>query len=277
MHGSGSGFLFTPDGYTLTNSHVVHRATDIRIALPDGGNLAGELIGDDPGTDLVVVGIDAYGLKSVRLGNSDQLRVGQVAIAIGNPYGFQTSVTAGVVSALGRSLRSRSGRLMDNIVQTDAALNPGNSGGPLVNSNSEVIGVNTASIVSAQGLCFAIGINTARYVAMELIKNGEIRRAFLGIGGQNVPLPRRTVREYDILRESAVYVISVEHDSPAERAGVREGDLLVKFNGTPIGGIDDLQRALTHSEVGVKTDVSVVRETGRYELQITPERQSALK
>lgn len=277
LHGSGSGFLFTPDGYLLTNSHVVHRATDIRVALPDGRSMAGELIGDDPGTDLAVVRIDAYGLKSVKMGDSDQLRVGQVAIAIGNPYGFQASVTAGVVSALGRSLRSQSGRLIDNIVQTDAALNPGNSGGPLVSSHAEVIGVNTASIVSAQGLCFAIGINTARYVAMELIKNGEIRRAYLGVGGQNVPLPRRTVRQFGLAREAAVYVISVEHDSPAERAGLREGDLLVEFDGTPIGGIDDLQRALTRGTVGVETTVTVVREDGRRELQVTPDHQNAIK
>lgn len=277
LHGSGSGFLFTPDGYLLTNSHVVHRATDIRVALPDGRNMAGELIGDDPGTDLAVVRIDAYRLQPVRMGDSERLRVGQVAIAIGNPYGFQATVTAGVVSALGRSLRSQSGRLIDNIVQTDAALNPGNSGGPLVNSHAEVIGVNTASIVSAQGLCFAIGINTARYVAMELIKNGEIRRAYLGIGGQNVPLPRRTVRGFKLERESAVYVISVEHDSPAERAGVREGDLLVGFDAMPIDGIDDLQRALTRAAVGVATTVTIVRENGRSELQIVPEHQHANK
>ncbi len=277
LHGSGSGFLFTPDGYLLTNSHVVHRAIDIKVALPDGRTLAGELIGDDPGTDLAVVRIDAYGLKPVRMGDSDLLLVGQVAIAIGNPYGFQTSVTAGVVSALGRSLRSQSGRLMDNIVQTDAALNPGNSGGPLVSSRAEVIGVNTASIVSAQGLCFAIGINTARYVAMELIKNGEIRRAYLGVGGQNVPLPRRTVREFGLARESAVYVISVENDSPAERAGVREADLLVGFDGTALGGIDDLQRALTHGAIGVETTITVVREDGRRDLRITPEHQHAAK
>jgi S1-C subfamily serine protease len=277
LHGSGSGFLFTPDGYLLTNSHVVHRATEIRVALPDGRSLAGELIGDDPGTDLAVVRVDAYGLKPVRMGNSDELRVGQVAIAIGNPYGFQATVTAGVVSALGRSLRSQSGRLIDNVIQTDAALNPGNSGGPLVSSGAEVIGVNTASIVSAQGLCFAIGINTARYVAMELIKRGEIRRAYLGIGGQNVPLPRRTVREFHVERDSAVYVINVEHDSPAERAGMREGDLLVEFNAQPIGGIDDLQRALTHAGMGVATTIAVVRESGRHLLQIVPEHQQAHK
>lgn len=273
LHGSGSGFLFTPDGYLLTNSHVVHRATEIKVAMPDGRTLFGELVGDDPGTDLAVVRVDAYGVSSVQMGNSDQLRVGQLAIAIGNPFGFQATVTAGVISALGRSLRSQSGRMMDNIVQTDAALNPGNSGGPLVNSRAEVIGVNTASIVSAQGLCFAIGINTARYVAMELIKNGEIRRAYLGIGGQNVPLPRRTVRGFGLSRDSAVYVISVEGDSPAERAGLREGDLLVEFDGKPMTSIDDLQRALTVSAVGVRTTVTVVRESGRTELQVMPELQ----
>jgi S1-C subfamily serine protease len=273
VQGSGSGFLFTPDGYLLTNSHVVHRATSLRVSLLDGSNFAGELIGDDPGTDLAVVRIDAGTQRPVKLGDSDRLRVGQVAIAIGSPYGFQATVTTGVVSAVGRSLRSQSGRLIDNIVQTDAALNPGNSGGPLVNSAAEVIGVNTATIAAAQGLCFAIGVNTARYVAMELIKNGEIRRAYLGIGGQNVPLPRRTIRAFNLATDSAVYVISVEHDSPAERAGVADGDLLVEFDGRTVFGIDDLQRELTKAVPDEATTLKVVRSDGVHVLSVRPELQ----
>jgi S1-C subfamily serine protease len=277
LHGSGSGFLFTPDGYLLTNSHVVHHASEIRVSLSDGATVRGELVGDDPGTDLAVVRIDAQSLVHVKLGNSDHLRVGQVAIAIGNPYGFQATVTAGVVSAVGRSLRSQSGRLIDDVIQTDAALNPGNSGGPLADSFGEVIGVNTATIASAQGLCFAIAVNTARYVAMELIKHGEIKRAYIGIGGQNVPLPRRTVREFGLRYDSAVYVISVEHDSPAERAGIRERDLLVEFDHQPVRGIDELQRALTRAAAGAETTVTVVRESGKSTLTITPEHMPSPK
>lgn len=277
LQGSGSGFLFTPDGYLLTNSHVVHNATRIEVTLVDGRHYEGELIGDDPDTDLAVVRIDAPDLTPVRLGDSEQLRVGQLAIAIGNPYGFQYTVTAGVVSALGRSLRSQSGRLMDNIVQTDAALNPGNSGGPLVNSRGEVIGVNTATILSAQGLCFAIGINTAKFVAMRLIKDGKIRRGYLGLGGQGVPLPRRTTRMFNLSRESGVYVVSVEPDSPAQRAGLREGDILVAYDGQPIGHVDDLHKLLTESRIGVPTSITLLRRTEKLEQTITPEEYHAAK
>ena len=270
LQGNGSGFLFTPDGYLLTNSHVVHNATRMLVSLPDGRQFGAELIGDDPDTDLAVVRIDAPDLVPVKLGDSEAVRVGQLAIAIGNPYGFQYTVTAGVVSALGRSLRSQSGRLMDNIVQTDAALNPGNSGGPLVNSRGEVIGVNTATIMSAQGLCFAIGINTAKYVAMKLIKEGKIRRGYLGLGGQNVPLPRRTTRLFQITNESGVYVSSVEPDSPAQRAGLKEADILVAYDGQPVGHIDDLHRLLTEKRIGIPTSITLLRKTEKLNLMITP-------
>ena len=268
--GNGSGFVITPDGFILTNSHVVHGATQIVVNLPAGHDYPAQLIGDDPETDLAVIRIDAPQLVHVRLADSEDLRVGQLAIAIGNPFGFQASVTAGVISALGRSMYSQSGRLIDNIIQTDAALNPGNSGGPLVNSAGEVIGVNTAMIRPAQGICFAIASNTARLVAGWLIRDGKIRRSYVGVAGQNVPLRRRVVRFYDLPLETGVLVVSVEKNSPAERARLREGDLIIAFNSQPIGSVHDLHKVLVGEQIGVSSSLTVIRHTEKLEVPILP-------
>jgi S1-C subfamily serine protease len=269
--GSGSGFVFTPDGFLLTNSHVVHGTSKIEVTLSDGRHGEAQLIGDDPETDLAVARINAPNLMPVAFGDSQKIRAGQLAIAIGNPYGFQYSVTAGVVSALGRTLRSRSGRLIDNIIQTDAALNPGNSGGPLVNSRGEVIGVNTAVILPAQGICFAIAINTAKFVAGQLIKEGRVRRSYIGIAGQVVPLHRRLVRYHNLSAETGVLVISIEPGSPATKAGMQEGDVIVGYDDQPIAGIDDLHRLLTDQKVGVKSNLTIIRRNEKLALSITPE------
>lgn len=268
--GNGSGFVITPDGFILTNSHVVHAATRIVVNLSGGRDCPAQLIGDDPETDLAVIRIDAPQLVHVRLADSESLRVGQLAIAIGNPFGFQASVTAGVISALGRSMYSQSGRLIDNIIQTDAALNPGNSGGPLVNSAGEVIGVNTAMIRPAQGICFAIASNTARLVAGWLIRDGRIRRSYIGVAGQNVPMHRRVVRFYNLPLETGVLVVSVEKNSPAERTGLREGDLIVAFNGQPIGSVHDLHKVLVGEQIGVSASLTIIRHTEKLELTILP-------
>ena len=259
VRGNGSGFLFTPDGFILTNSHVVHGAVQLMVTLADGRREEAELIGDDPDTDVAVVRIHAPQLVPARLGDSHTIRVGQLVVAIGNPYGFQCTVTAGVVSALGRSLRSQSGHLIDNVIQTDAALNPGNSGGPLVTSRGEVIGVNTAVILPAQGLCFAIGITTATFVAGRLIKDGRIKRGYLGVAGQNVPLVRHLVRRHTLPVTSGMLVLSVEPHSPAQRAGVRPGDVLVGYAGRPVAGIDDLHRLLVEAQVGRTAPLLVIR------------------
>ena len=269
--GNGSGFVITPDGFILTNSHVVHAATRIVVNLSGGRDYPAELIGDDPETDLAVIRIDASQLVHVRLADSESLRVGQLAVAIGNPFGFQASVTAGVISALGRSMYSQSGRLIDNIIQTDAALNPGNSGGPLVNSAGEVIGVNTAMIRPAQGICFAIASNTARLVAGWLIRDGKIRRSYIGVAGQNVPLHRRVIRFYNLPRETGVLVVSVEKNSPAERAGLRQGDLIVAFNGQPIGSVHHLHKVLVGEQIGVSASLTAIRHTEKLELPIVPQ------
>ena len=269
--GTGSGFVFTPDGFILTNSHVAHRATQLDVTLSDGREFKAELIGDDPATDLAVIRISGESLAPARLGDSQQVRVGQVAIAIGNPYGFQTTVTAGVVSALGRSLRTDSGRLVDNIIQTDAALNPGNSGGPLINSRGEVIGVNTAMILPAQGLCFAIAINTAKFVAGQLMQHGRVRRSVIGVGGQDTPLRRQLVRYHNLPAESGILVVSIEPHSPAQRAGLSEGDVIVGFGDQSIGGIDALHRLLTHEQVGRQSPLTVLRRNDKLTLNIVPE------
>jgi S1-C subfamily serine protease len=269
--GGGSGFVFTPDGLILTNSHVVHDATRIEVTLADGRRAPAHTIGDDPATDLAVIRIDAPGLQAVALGDSQQLRPGQMAIAIGNPYGFQSTVTAGVISALGRSLRSYSGRLIEDVIQTDAALNPGNSGGPLVDSRGQVIGVNTATILPAQGICFAIGINTAKFVASRLLRDGRIRRSYIGVSAQTVPIHRRVVRFYSLLRETGVVVVGIEERSPARAAGLREGDVIVALDDKAVAGVDDLHRLLTDAQVGARCVLTVIRHTERLSLPIFPE------
>jgi S1-C subfamily serine protease len=280
VSGSGSGFIFTPDGFILTNSHVVNGANKIQVALTDGRRMPAELIGDDPHTDLAVIRINATNLVPAQLGDSQSIRVGQLVIAIGNPYGFQYSVTAGVISALGRSLRAQSGRLMDGVIQTDAALNPGNSGGPLVNSRGEVIGVNTAMIRPAQGICFATSINTAKFVAARLIRDGRVSRSYIGVAGQNVPLPRRIVRFYQLPVETGVLVVSHENNSskqgavksnnPAKRSGLLPGDVIIAFDGRPIRGIDDLHKLLTDERIEVKTLIELIRGTQKLTLEIVP-------
>jgi S1-C subfamily serine protease len=268
--GSGSGFVVTPDGYVLTNSHVVSGARRITVALLDGTRAAASLVGDDPDTDLAVVRIDAPHLTPLQFGDSSALRVGQIAVAVGNPYGFDTTVTAGVVSALGRSLRTKSGHLVDDVIQTDAALNPGNSGGPLVDARGHVIGVNTAMIMPAQGICFAIASNLASFVMGKLIHEGRIRRAYLGVAGQNVPLHRKVVRYHDLPHESGVFVVSVEPDSPAARGGLRDGDLIVAYGDKPISGIDDLHKLLTEEQAGVASSLTVVRGSRKEVLPVEP-------
>lgn len=275
--GSGSGFVITPDGFILTNSHVVHGADGIEITLADGAKYPATLVGDDPDTDLAVIHTTAPGLMAVTLGDSASLRPGQLVVAIGNPYGFQATVTAGVVSAMGRSFRSRNGRLIDNVIQTDAALNPGNSGGPLVNGRGEVVGVNTAIIAVAQGICFAVPANTAKWVAARLIRDGEIKRAYLGVAGQDVPLQRKVVRYFGLENESGVLVVGVEKDSPAERGGIVDGDVIVSVDGYEVDGIDALHRLMGEERVGQVVGVRVLRGREVIRLEVTPEASRRVK
>ena len=274
--GSGSGFIFTPDGFILTNSHVVHGAKRIEVTVPDGHKHQADLIGDDMDTDLAVIRINAPNLVPAHLGDAQKIRVGQLVVAIGNPYGFQYSVTAGVISALGRSLRAQSGRLMDDVIQTDAALNPGNSGGPLVNSRGEVIGVNTAMILPAQGISFATSIDTAKFVASRLIRDGKVSRSYIGLAGQNVPLPRRIVRYYNLAVETGILVVSFEGNSPARTAGLREGDIIVGLDDQPIAGIDNLHKLLTEDRIGRKSILVVIRRTDKLDLEVIPEESRSL-
>jgi S1-C subfamily serine protease len=267
--GGGSGVIFTPDGFVLTNSHVVHGANQLTVTLSDGRETRGDLVGDDPHTDLAVLRIDASSLPWAGLGDSRRVRVGQIAIAIGNPFGFHHSATAGIVSGVGRSLRAGSGRLMDDIIQTDAALNPGNSGGPLVTSRAEVIGVNTATILPAQGLCFAVASNTARFVASRLMSDGRVRRSYIGVGGQNVPVPRKPGAAY-VTPSTGVLVLTVERGSPASQAGIVQGDIIIAFGETPITGVDDLHRVLTAERIGVSSTITVLRSGVRQHVTIVP-------
>jgi S1-C subfamily serine protease len=269
--GTGSGFVIAPDGYIMTNSHVVRDASRLEVTLADGQIFSATLVGDDPETDLAVVRINGPHLAHVQLGNSSSVRVGQIAIAIGSPLGFHQTVTAGVVSALGRSMRAQSGRLIDNVIQTDAALNPGNSGGPLVDSRGEVIGVNTAIILPAQGICLAIASNTAQFVAAWLIKEGRIRRSWIGLAGQNVPIHRRVVRFHRLPVDRGVLVAGTEPDSPARRAGLLEGDVIVAFDGDPISGIDELHRHLVAGAIGIPSRITIIRHTEKLEVTVTPE------
>jgi S1-C subfamily serine protease len=269
--GGGSGFFIAPDGFILTNSHVVHGAKSIEVTLHDARTFSAALIGDDPDTDLAVIRIDATQLAFLPFADSKKLRVGQIAIAVGSPYGFQQTVTAGVVSALGRSMRAQSGRLMDDIIQTDAALNPGNSGGPLVNSLGKVIGVNTAVILPAQGLCFAIAANTAQLVAAWLIRDGKIRRSYLGLAGQNTTIHPRLVRHHKLSNTQGVLVAGIEPDGPAQKSGLTEGDIIITFKDFPISSIDDLHRALVGEEIGINSTLTVIRGVEMVELSVVPQ------
>ena len=268
--GSGSGVVFTPDGYLLTNSHVVSGARKIQATFPDGRILGANLVGDDPDTDLAVLRLHGEAPAAARLGDSRRLRVGQLVVAIGNPFGFQCTVTAGVVSALGRSLRARSGRLIDSVIQTDAALNPGNSGGPLVTSDGTVVGINTAIIAMAQGICFSISANTVEFVAARLIRDGRVRRCYIGIAGQNVPLPRRVVRFHELARESGVCVQSTAPDGAAREAGILSGDIIVAVDGLPVGDVDDMHRLMTEERVGRAIPLVVLRQGQKLDLAVTP-------
>ena len=272
--GQGSGFVFTPDGFVLTNHHVIERAKRVRVSLPDGRSFDAEQVGGDAHTDLAVLRIaippGGAPLPWAGFGDSRTVRVGQIAIAIGNPYGFQHSVTSGIVSALGRSLRARSGRLMDDIIQSDAALNPGNSGGPLVTTGGAVIGVNTAMIQGAQSLSFAIASNTARVVAATLIRDGRVRRSYLGVAGQNVGVSRSAARSSGVAVTSGVLVQSTEKGSPSETAGLREADIIVAFAGEPVAGVDDLHRLLTAERAGSPAPIVVLRGGLRRQLVVVP-------
>ena len=271
--GAGSGFAFTPDGFVLTNSHVVHGAGTVHVVFPDGSEFDSDPIGDDPTTDLAVVRVRASGLATARLGRSATLRVGQVAIAIGNPYGFENTVTAGVISALGRSLPARDGNLIEDLIQTDAALNPGNSGGPLVNSASEVIGVNTAIIPGAQALCFAVGIDTAHWVVTELMAHGRVRRAFIGLTGTTASIPRLLQRAIGVEQAHGVRVGDVAPDSPARAAGIEPGDWIIGLDGVAVSSIGELRRLLDHTRIGRLCAVRVVRGGKLLHRVITPREQ----
>jgi S1-C subfamily serine protease len=268
--GSGSGFLFTPDGFLLTNHHVVRGSDRLRVRLNDGREVSGRVVGADPWTDVAVVQADASGLPHAALGSSAELRVGQLVVAIGSPFGFDSTVTAGVVSALGRSLRSITGHLVDNVIQTDAALNPGNSGGPLLDSRGRVVGINTAIIQSAQGICFAIPIDMARRILPQLMQHGRVMRGYLGLHGRDVPIPRHVTRRYNLTQDSGVEVFGLEANGPAGQAGVTEGDLIVGLADQPIVGVDALQNRLAEIPVGIPAEVVLLRSERRLVRLVVP-------
>ena len=269
--GQGSGVIFTPDGYVLTNSHVVSKVAKLRATLTDGGSVDATLVGDDPATDTAVLRLAGSGLPHAELGCSAGLRVGQLVVAIGNPLGFTCTVTAGIVSALGRTLRSPSGRFIDSVIQTDAPLNPGNSGGPLVSGDGLVVGINTATIAPAQGLCFAIGIDTAVWVATRLMREGRVRRSRLGLSGQTVPLDTRLRRFHGLSQSTAVLVAELVAGGPADRAGVQAGDLLVALDDAPVAGVDDLHRLLTGERAGVPARLTLLRRALSVTIEVTPD------
>ena len=270
-HGTGSGFLFTPDGYLLTNSHVVHGSERVTVRLNDDARFTADLVGSDPDSDLAVLRIGSpTALPFAEFGNSAKLRVGQVAIAIGNPLGYSKTVTTGVISALGRTLRATSGRLMHDVIQTDAALNPGNSGGPLVDSAGRVIGVNTAMIPQAQAICFATGINTAKWVISQLFAHGRVRRAYIGVSGASVRIATRVVRHFDLPSSGAVHVVEIVPGSPAAAAGVAVGDRLVSLEGVPVDGIDGLQRLLDASRIGRDCELTLLRRSALIRVNLRP-------
>ncbi len=268
--GGGSGFVLTPDGFLLTNSHVVQGAAEVRVTLADGSRWPARIVGDDPESDLAVLRVDAPDLVPIPRGDSRALRVGQLVMALGSPYGFQATVTAGIVSALGRSLRTPSGRLVDNVIQTDAALNPGNSGGPLVDHRGAAVGVNTAAVLPGQGVCFAIPLHTAERVAAALIRDGRVRRARIGVGGQSVPVPRALARHHHVAAATGVKVLSVEKGEPADTAGVLRGDVIVGLDGAAVADVDDLQRLLGEAAIGRSLRLSVLRLTEKVDLLVVP-------
>ena len=268
--GTGSGLIFTPDGFVLTNAHVVHRAAAINVVLADQREFKGELVGEDVFTDLAVLRIDGQGLPAATLGDSRSIRIGQLVIALGNPYGFDGTVTTGVVSALGRSLRAGAGRLIDNVIQTDAALNPGNSGGPLVNSRAEVIGINTAAIPWAQGICFSIPIDTAKFIAGRLMKDGKVTRAYLGVAAQVLDVARNALRTHEVPGQRGVLINHVEDETPAAKAGLMTGDVIIDFDGHRIESIDDLHRHLSGEVIGKKIPVTILRLEKKLTVVVTP-------
>ncbi|MEM1321937.1 MAG: trypsin-like peptidase domain-containing protein [Bacteroidota bacterium] len=267
---SGSGFIISSDGFIVTNSHVISEAKKIEVVLQDGRKLQARLVGDDPPTDIAVLQIDADNLTAISFGNSDDLQVGQLAVAVGNPFGFQYSLTAGVVSALGRSLRSESGRLIDDVIQTDAALNPGNSGGPLVDSSGKVIGVNTAVILPAQGLCFAVASNLAAYVVGQLIMSGKVRRGYIGIAGQYLRFQDRLIERLQLKVRSGIRVEDIEADGPSYNSELRHGDVIIGYNDQPVASIDDLHILLNEASIGKRQQLHILREAKLRVITVIP-------